>query len=149
MSADNVRSLWHCGFPSHWTSVMSPGGGQVMVYAVDAFCKKSFFFTRATLLLLGLVRAVSRRLKMQAISKTPLQGLRCRATWPSSKKKKFDRAYRSHAQPARCQGSSISNACSFPLPFDHQNLTLRFVAGRLQGHGLRLWWSAMNGIFSI
>lgn len=67
---------------------MSPGGGQITVYAVDAFRKKSFFFTRATLLLLGLVRAVSRRLKMQAISKTPLQGCDV-APHGSSKRKKI------------------------------------------------------------
>jgi len=48
---------------------MSPGVGQVAVYAADAFCKKSFF-AHTSLLLLGLVRAVNRSLKMQAISKT-------------------------------------------------------------------------------
>jgi hypothetical protein len=106
---------------------MSPGVGQVAVCAADAFCKKSFF-ARATLLLLGLVRAVSHSLEMQAISKTPSQGCNV-ASYGSSKRKKKDRTYGSHAQAASCQGSSMSNACSSPSPLDHQNLTLRFVAG--------------------
>jgi hypothetical protein len=59
--------------------------GQVAVYAANAFCKKSFF-VRATLLLLGLVRAVNRSLKMQAISETPSQG--CNVAPHSSSKRK-------------------------------------------------------------
>jgi len=106
---------------------MSPGVEQIAVNAANAFCKKSFF-ARATFLLLGPVSAASRSLEMQAISK-PLLKVAMSRHMALLREKKIDRAYRPHAQPAICQGSSMSNACSSPSPFDHQNPTLRFVAG--------------------